>query len=50
LNTERIQNKPEQFKSDLRKGIKHALRMANAAEERVSHYDAKIAKLKGRSR
>jgi hypothetical protein len=47
LNTEKIQNKPEKFKSDLRKGMDHASRMAKAAEKRVVHYDKKIAKLKG---
>ena len=48
LNTERIQRKPEKFKSDLRKGIDHASRMAKAAEKRVVHYDEKIETLKGK--
>ena len=50
LNTERIQRKPEKFKSDLRKGIDHASRMAKAAEKRVDHYDAKIERLNGKSK
>ena len=50
LNTERIQIKPEKFKSDLRKGIDHASRMAKAAEKRVDHYDAKIERLNGKSK
>ncbi len=50
LNTKRTQNKPEKIKSDLKKGIDHALRMAKAAEKRVDHYDAKIERLNGKSK
>ncbi len=50
LNTERIQNQPEKIKSDLKKGIKRASRMAKAAEKRVVHYNAKIERLNGKSK